>query len=284
MPNPNASIDLLAIELGVVAGRIEREVNLRVMAAIAEFARCQAEINARAAEFEARFASVERAVTDRLAEIKDGKDGKDGVDGRDGVDAIAIDGLDGKDGKDGAAGPIGPIGPQGQRGAPGEQGSMPIAVAWADRIHYQGDIVTHDGATWQAQSDTGRAPPHEDWICLARGGTDGVAGASFRMMGTWRADLDYTALDVAVLNGGAFCAKRDNPGPCPGDGWQLLASQGKQGKPGEKGAQGAKGDRGEPGPAVVAMTVDRDGLVTLTNADGSEVSCDLYPVLEQLVR
>jgi hypothetical protein len=291
MPNPNASIDLLAIELGVVAGRIEREVNLRLMAVVAEIARREAELNARVAEREARFATLERAVADRLAELKDGKDGIDGKDGENGAEGTAgKDGEPGQDGKDGIAGEPGKPGEPGQdgeagqdgdRGEPGPPGKLATVRAFVDEIHYEGDVVSHDGATWQAVRDTGRAPPHEDWICLAHRGAN---GSSFHVKGTWSADKDYAAMDVAVLNGGSFVAKRDNPGPCPGEGWQLIASQGKQGKPGEKGAQGPRGEKGAPGPAIVAMHVDNEGLVTLVNADGSEISCDLYPVLEQLVR
>ena len=74
-------------------------------------------------------------------------------------------------------------------------------------------------------------------------------------------------------------ARRDNPGPCPGDGWQLLASVGKTGRPGERGGIGT---RGPAGPAVVALHVSDQGLVTLTNADGSTAELDLYPLLSKL--
>lgn len=294
--NSNASpspIDLLAIELGAVAGRIEREVNLRLLAAVAEIARREAEMKTRAAEVEARFVALERAASDRLLELKDGVDGKDGIDGIDG--AVGKDGAPGDKGEPGlsVAGERGPEGPRGEPGIPGERGergpigqrgeigrpgTLPVARAWADQISYQGEVVMHQGSTWQAQRDTGREPPHEDWVCLARSGRD---GASLQVRGTWSDGKDYAALDVAVVNGGAFVAKRDKPGPCPGDGWQLMASQGKQGKPGEKGA---KGDPGASGPAVIAMTCDDQGMMTLLNSDGSEVNCDLYPLLMQLLQ
>jgi hypothetical protein len=99
--------------------------------------------------------------------------------------------------------------------------------------------------------------------------------------GTFAADQDYQALDIVALNGAAFAARRDAPGPCPGDGWQMVAAQGKRGQIGERGALGPKGD---PGPAVVAMEVDDEGLLTLVNADGSTVTCDLYPLLSKLGR
>jgi hypothetical protein len=279
-------LDLLALELGAVAGRIEREVNLRILAATAELARRQAELDAKAVEFASRFEAIERAMAERLATLQNGKDGLNGKDGKDG-----LDGKDGQDGKDGRAGTDGkdgePGGPgdRGERGEPGLNGlaglpgKLPMVRAWTDQVHGQGEVVAHDGATWQAQRDTGHGPPHEHWICLARAGADGAAGSTFRIRGTWEAETEYRALDVAVLNGGAFCARRDDPGPCPGEGWQLMASQGKQGKPGERGP---KGERGPPGPAVVSMAVDAEGLMILTNSDGSIVQCDLYPLLSSL--
>lgn len=204
MPMPDTSLDLLAKELGSFANRLEREINLRMIAAIAE-------INRKAAEFELRMAMFEQ----KTAAIKDGEPGAKGEPGERGLD-----------------------GPPGAAGSPG---TLPVVKAWSDEIHYQGSVVTHDGATWQARCNTGRSPPHEDWACLARAGRDGADGRSIRVCGTWDAAKQYEALDMVVLNGGAFVAKRADPGPCPGDGWQLMASQGKQGKPGERGPAGPPG-------------------------------------------
>jgi hypothetical protein len=172
----------------------------------------------------------------------------------------------------------------GALGPPGAPGKLPLVRVWNDGIHYEGDIVTHDGSTWQAQRDTGRSAPHEDWICLARSGRDGRDGASLQVRGTWDANAHYEALNVVVLNGGAFVAKRNEPGACPGDGWQLMASQGKQGKPGDKGPVGPAGPPGKDAPVIVRMEADNDGLIRLVTSDGSEVTCDLYPVLAKLVR
>jgi len=115
-------------------------------------------------------------------------------------------------------------------------------------------------------------------------GQQGLSGLSFRIRGTWIEINEYRALDVVALGGASFAAKRDDPGPCPGDGWQLIAAQGKRGHQGEQGLEGAKGDRGEPGLPVVALTVSDEGALTLTNGDGSVVTCDLYPVLAKVAR
>ena len=57
--------------------------------------------------------------------------------------------------------------------------------------------------------------------------------------------------------------------------------QGGRGKPGEPG-KAVKGDPGKPGPGVRSMEIDDQGMLTLTNGDGSAVTCDLYPLLSKL--
>lgn len=198
----------------------------------------------------------------------DGKDGRDGIDGKDG--APGERGVDGRDGLDGAAG---------RDGIDGKDGKLPMIRAWTDRVHYAGDCVTMNGATWQAVQDTGHAPPNEDWVCLAASGRD---GRSLAIRGTWEAGTDYAALDVVALNGGSFVALKDGPGDCPGIDWQLLTSPGKTGRRGEDGLRGERGPIGEPGPGVVALSVTDDGLLTLEMSDGSRAEADFYPVLRQL--
>lgn len=176
-------------------------------------------------------------------------------------------------------GPQGERGVDGERGIQGPPGKLPASKEWDDNIHYEGDVVVHNGCSYQALKDTAREPPHSDWRCIASAGRD---GRSFNICGTWSEGEKYSHLDVVALNGASFAAKRDNPGPCPGDGWQLIASQGKRGQPGERGLKGDKGERGEPGATVASMEINDDGLLTLTNRDGSIVVCDLYPVLSRI--
>lgn len=164
-------------------------------------------------------------------------------------------------------------------GKPGADGKLPVAKPWTDGVCYEGDVVTHNGATWQAQRDTGREPPHDDWICLAAAGRNGQDGRSFAIRGTWSAEADYATLDVVALNGATFVARRDAPGECPGDGWQLMSAQGKRGKEGEPGR---RGEVGKAGPSLIEATVDDQGLVRLRNADGTVVFLDLYPVLAKI--
>lgn len=164
----------------------------------------------------------------------------------------------------------------------GPPGKLPLVEDWTDRVYLESEVAAHEGATWQALRNTGKAPPHADWRCLARAGRDGVDGRSLNLRETWSADETYARLDVVALDGGAFVARRDDPGPCPGPGWQLIAMRGKPGQKSTiKGDPGAKGD---PGPAVVDISIDDTGMVTLTNADGSTVERDFAPVLSRLVR
>ena len=167
----------------------------------------------------------------------------------------------------------GPPGPEGPQGPPGPPALFPETRVWSpDAVSYRGDVVTHAGGTWQARKDTGKEPPHPDWIQLAvpgRDGRDGRDAISPTVRGTWRADATYKFLDVVALNRGSFVAKYDNPGPCPGDGWQLLVSAVK----GERGQRGDRGPSGPPGPpiAIASWVIDRVSFTaTPVMTDGSE--------------
>jgi hypothetical protein len=149
----------------------------------------------------------------------------------------------------------------GPQGPPGPPGKLPLVREYlAERVHYQSNVVTHAGALWQALGDTVHAPPHSDWICLARAGRNGSDGRSPNVCGTYDAREKYERLDIIALDGAAFIARRDNPGVCPGNGWQLLSRQGRpgrRGETGERGVRGDKGERGEPGATVVSWQLDR---------------------------
>ncbi|SIO49811.1 hypothetical protein SAMN05443247_06553 [Bradyrhizobium erythrophlei] len=134
-------------------------------------------------------------------------------------------------------------------------------------MHYAREVVAFDGATFQALKDTGQPPTSEDWICLAtagRDGRDGVDGHSPHVRGTHREGDEYKALDIVALNGGSFIARRDDPGECPGDGWQSLTLPGKRGANGPRGEAGPQGERGPKGeagrsaPEITGWDIDRD--------------------------
>jgi hypothetical protein len=153
-------------------------------------------------------------------------------------------------------------------------------------VHYEGDIVVHEGSTYQAKRDTSRAPPHADWACIAAAGRDARMP---KVCGTYREGEIYNYLDIVALNGSAFIARRDNPNECPGDGWQLIASAGRAGKLGPKGERGESGPRGERGlpgqaaPTIQGWRVDTKRYrATPLMSDGSEGPVlELRPLFEQ---
>lgn len=312
---PRSPLDALAEELGAVAARIERELRARFDAMLAELRAEANAVRAVASEMELRAVRAERAHADlvaaRVAEVRDGRDGVDGKDGERGVagrdgpqgpagePGVGYKGDRGDQGEAGETGPQGPPGPIGERGidgAPGESnkgergdpgqigpagapGKLPTVREWTDGVHYEGAVVTLSGSTYQALRDTGRSPPHDDWSCLAAAGRDGSDGRSFNVCRTWSADDGYSAFDIVALNGASFIARHDAPGTCPGEGWQMIAAQGKRGQAGEKGD---RGDRGPPGPSVTRVEVDDNALLTITSGDGTRTTCDLYPLLIKL--
>jgi len=198
-----------------------------------------AELRASAAEFRS---AMEILIAERLAQIRP---------------------TDGKEG---------PRGEQGQKGEKGDPGELPMVRAWSeDDITYAGECVFCDGGTWQARKDTSKKPPHVDWKPLALPGRD---AASPTIRGTHREDETYHHLDIVALNGSSFIARHDDPGPCPGDGWQLIASAGRIGKPGikgERGEPGAHGERGPPGLTIESWRLEPERyLLTPILQDGRE--------------
>ena len=87
-------------------------------------------------------------------------------------------------------------------------------------------------------------------------GQDGKDAAQITIRGTFNADTEYRYLDVVMTGGSSFVARTDNPGPCPGDGWQLYSSAGRAGKPGQKGDRGERGERGQAAPTIVDWKTD----------------------------
>jgi hypothetical protein len=236
--------------LGQVLHTRDCEWKEQLRAIKAESKAAVAELGA-AAEFRS---TMERMVAERLAEIRQPIDGEKG--------------------------PRGEQGPCGEAGPPGKIANIQAYVE--DAIHYRGDVVAHLGGTFQAKCDTAKAPPHADWACIAAAGRDARMP---KVCGTYREGETYKYLDIVALNGGSFVARADDPGPCPGVGWQLLVSAGRAGKPGPKGEHGEPGPRGERGPAgpsVLSGEIDRESYtMKLIMSDGSEVPLHCRGFFEQ---
>lgn len=241
------------------------------------------------ADLRAEAITFRSALDARLAAVRDGRDGEPGAKGDQGPQ-----GPPGERGERGEAvqGPAGPKGDPGANGATGEAGErgppgpparFPAVRAWeADRVHYAGDIVSHRGATYQAQEDTARPPPAAPWQELAARGADGEDGDTWG----WRGTFDpapaaaYTRGAVVSIDGGSYVAVTDAPGACPGDGWRQITARGKAGPP------GGRGERGEPGKAgasIVGWKIDAGAYRAFpVMSDGSECApLDLRALFEQ---
>jgi hypothetical protein len=90
------------------------------------------------------------------------------------------------------------------------------------------------------------------------------AALATKIRGTYQAGAKYERGDMVALDGGSFVARRDKPGPCPGDGWQLMAKQG------QRGVAGPEGKRGPPGNIITGWIVDRgEYRITPRLSDGT---------------
>lgn len=184
-----------------------------------------------------------------------GQTGEKGEAGPQGPQGEAgLPGERGADGSDGSAGEKGERGERGEPGAEGRPGKLPIVKAWAEGIHYEGAVVTHQGAAYQAERDTAKEPgSSDDWTCIAARGSDGKDGRGFKVRGTYSAEKTYSEFDVVACNSGSFVALKDGAGACPGPDWQLIAGPGKRG---DKGQPGEKGQRGEAGASIARWQLD----------------------------
>ena len=269
------------------------------------------------AEMIERLASFGADVTRRLADLHDGEPGRNGRDGEPGP--IGARGEPGERGTDGAPGAAGPQGEQGPRGEPGHNGATGAAGApgakgdigepgrngamgerglpgakgdkgdagspglmarvapWTDRVCYEGELATHLGSTWQAECDTAKEPgTSENWRLIAAAGT---AGRSLNVRGTYSAAEKYAALDVVTLDHGWFVARRDNPGPIPGPGWQS-GPVGKRGEKGLPGDRGPKGDVGTAAPHWVGAKLEDKTLVAVLSDGTIGPRINLQPMFE----
>ena len=86
-------------------------------------------------------------------------------------------------------------------------------------------------------------------------------------------------------------ADRDNPGACPGMGWEVLTRAGRTGIRGERGAQGParleghQGDKGNDAAEIVSWCVDDTAYRVIGfRSDGKPVKeLNLRPMFERFL-
>lgn len=289
--------DALGDALGVVVAEARREwdreaerIAAEARAAVAQSQTAIAELRAEVSTLQLKLHAL---VAERLATLKDGEpgsSGEQGIAGPPGEPGPAGEaGPPGDSGPQGEPGPAGeqgnpgPIGPPGERGVQGEHGPAgpPGAIGppgppgergergldgppgkfvkprvWERGIHYESQIITHGGSTYCAAKDTAEEPPHEDWLLIAGRGADAPVGD---VRGLYDAEAAYRKFDLVSFNGAEWRAKRDDPGPLPGEGWAMSAKQGKGGQPGprgERGERGAAGPAGAAAPRIIDWQID----------------------------
>jgi hypothetical protein len=76
-------------------------------------------------------------------------------------------------------------------------GKLPVARGWTpESVTYQAEMISHDGALWQARRDTAQKPGGVDWVLVARAGRDAVTP---RICGTYDAHGTYKQLDIVAM-------------------------------------------------------------------------------------
>lgn len=120
----------------------------------------------------------------------------------------------------GPQGPPGPPGADGSPGPPGERG--------------QAGEPGPKGETGEKGETGASGDP----------GPIGATGKAWVHCGLHDPARAYEAGDVVNGETACFLALKDQPGPCPGDGWAQLAGRGKPGPQGRNGADGAAGKSG----------------------------------------
>jgi hypothetical protein len=115
-------------------------------------------------------------------------------------------------------------------------------------------------------------------VAELRGAVDcmrSLGRAGLRMRGPFDAAGEYLANDVVTRNGSSFVATRDRPGPCPGEGWELLCSRGGRGERGPAGPRGQNGPRGTPAPEIKHWLIDKQNFTAAPILTSGEVGAPL---------
>jgi hypothetical protein len=275
MPD-SSPFELLAEELGAVAGRIEQGAALRISMLISDVERRFAE---RELQIERLQKSMERlinanvdewdrAIHERIAALKDGKDGVDGREGPQGAQGpagergeIGLQGLQGDKGdrgergemgergdkgeigERGELGPQGPPGEKGEQGEKGEKGEQGESIKGEKGEQGEKGEVGSQGERGEVGAQGERGPAGivgPQGLKGERGerGADGAPGKLPKVK-QWIAGVHYEG-DVCAHKGGLFQAVRDTAHEPASESahWVCLASAGSDGKDGRDGENG----------------------------------------------
>jgi hypothetical protein len=111
-------------------------------------------------------------------------------------------------------------------------------------------------------------------------------GKTLCVRGLYNEGARYEKFDVVALGGSSFIAREDNPGQCPGPGWQLLCSAGSRGGRGPVGPRGERGEKGERAEAGLGFKFHLDQktyTLSFIAPDGKIHALDLRPLFQQFV-
>lgn len=305
-PMPDTPFDILADELGAVAGRVERELRQVAATLTAEIRGQISSYQAEAAKLETRLISIERdldaRVRDAIAGIQNGRDGDIGPQGERGDRGFQGErgepGPQGEQGERGFAGPSGLDGEQGERGFPGERGEQgPQGERGIDGLNgsdgdkgepgergpegpsgklsivkaYDPETVFYEGDIVHLEGSTYQA--RKDTAQRPPHGdwspiaVKGKDARDWTMRGLYEPGAEYLKGDVVARDGGSWIAVKDEPGDLPGEGWRQLTQKGKRGDRGEKGERGQPGIKGPPGdPGPAVIDLSVDGFVLVVTS------------------
>lgn len=312
-PIASMPVEALARVFGRIIAQARRQWDGEKRIIVAEAEAVTAKLHATDIELRAHVDDRIRSLEDCAARLRDGEPGPAGSPGEPGPHGLQGEpGPPGPPGERGEAGPpgergtsgdrgeAGPAGPQGLPGAQGERGihgergeagpmgRLANVREWSPgAIFYQHELAYWEGGTWQAVKDTAAEPrwDHIEWQPVALRGVDGEDGRDARegeVSGLFDEARAYRKFDIVSLDGGSFCAVRDNPGPCPGDGWRMSAARGKRGPPGKDGERGSQGATGQAGASIKSITAE-GGVLVLSMSDGLTHAVDLAPIVDPIV-
>jgi integrin beta 3 len=184
-----------------------------------------------------------------------------------------------KDGEPGLPGERGEKGEPGQRGEKGDPGAVPeltddLTAAVLDKTRE--DRLELDEKLFAATRRFERLSTElEERLATVKDGEpgppgpEGAPGRDFtgEARGKYNNSETYLKFDRVAYNGSEWIARKDDPGPLPGEGW-MLGVQGKVGRPGVPGAG-------------IQRAITKDYALVLETTDGKVLTIDMRGMFER---